>query len=61
MCFSSRRRKLVVLRGRAVCEGGTLEQGQGGSDGVRLEGRERRDSRLRLQPREAGELYFEGL
>lgn len=44
-----------------MCEGGTLEQGQGGSDGVRLEGRERRDSRLRLQPREAGELYFEGL
>lgn len=44
-----------------MCEGGTLEQGQGGSDGVRLEGRERRGSRLWLWPREAGELYFEGL
>ena len=59
--FSSCRRKLEWLRGRAVCEGGTLEQRQGGSHGVRLEGRGRMGPMLQLWPKEAGELYFEGL
>lgn len=49
------------FRGRAVYEGGTLEQRQGGSHGVRLEGRRRRGPTLQLWPREAGDLYFEGL
>lgn len=59
--FRSCRRKLEGLRVRAVCEGGTLDQRQGGSRGVRLEGRGRRGPMLQLWLREAGELYFEGL